>query len=164
VSPGTFEQNEALDPADERLLEELRGAAGRYDPPPARVMEAARSSLTWRTIDPELAALSFDSVVDQPANAVRSEGGPRLLTFEAPDLTVEVEVSAAGTKRQLVGQLTPSQRARIDIRHAGGITTVDTDDLGRFRADAIGAGPVSLSCHPTAPPSATPFVTEWISV
>jgi hypothetical protein len=162
VTPETFEQNEALDPEDERLLEELRRAAGRYDPPPAWVMDAARSSLTWRTIDAELAALSFDSAVDQPASAVRSEGGPRQLTFEAPGLNIEVEVSADGTRRQLVGQLTPSQLARIDIRHAGGITTVDTDDLGRFRADAISAGPVSLRCHPTAPLSATPFVTEWV--
>ena len=49
MSHEPFEQNDAPDPQDERLLEELRRAAGRYDPPPASVMEAARASLTWRT-------------------------------------------------------------------------------------------------------------------
>ena len=66
MTPGTFEQNEALDPEDERLLEELRRAAGRYDPPPAWVMEAARSSLTWRTIDAELAAHAVHELGGRP--------------------------------------------------------------------------------------------------
>lgn len=162
MSREAFDPNEALDPEDEQLLDELRGAAGRYDPPPASVMDAARSSLTWRTIDAELAALAFDSAVDRPAPTVRSAGGPRQLTFDAPGLSIEVEVSPAGTRRRLVGQLTPAQAARIDVRHAGGITTVDADALGRFRADGISAGPVSLRCHPTAPPSAPRFVTEWV--
>jgi hypothetical protein len=157
VSHEPFEQNDAPDPQDARLLEELRRAAGRYDPPPASVMEAARASLTWRSI-----ALAFDSAVDQPVGAVRSAGGPRQLAFDAPGLSIEVEVSLAGTSRQLIGQLTPPQPARIDIRHAGGITTVDTDALGRFRAVAISGGPVSLRCHPTASPSAPRFVTEWV--
>lgn len=162
MSHEPFEQNDAPDPQDARLLEELRRAAGRYDPPPASVMEAARASLTWRSIDAELAALAFDSAVDQPVSAVRSAGGPRQLAFDAPGLSIEVEVSLAGTSRQLTGQLTPPQPARIDIRHAGGITTVDTDALGRFRAAAINGGPVSLRCHPTAPLSAPRFVTEWV--
>jgi hypothetical protein len=162
VSYEPFEQNDAPDPQDARLLEELRRAAGRYDPPPTSVMEAARASLTWRTIDAELAALAFDSAVDQPVSAVRGADGPRQLTFDAPGLSIEVEVSSAGTRRRLTGQLTPPRRSRIDVRHAGGITTVDTDALGRFQADAISAGPVSLRCHPSTPPSAPRFVTEWV--
>jgi hypothetical protein len=162
VSHEPFEQNDAPDPQDARLLEELRRAAGRYDPPPASVVEAARASLTWRSIDAELAALAFDSAVDQPVGAVRSAGGPRQLAFDAPGLTVEVEVSLAGASRRLIGQLTPPLPARIEVRHAGGITTVDIDALGRFRADAISPGPVSLRCHPTAPPSAPRFATEWV--
>jgi hypothetical protein len=156
------ETPDLLGPEDEELLQELRAAARRFDPPPDAVLEAARASLTWRTIDAELAALEFDSVVDLATTAVRSSEGPRLLTFAAPGLSIEVEVSPIGPRRQLVGQLVPAQPARIDVRHAGGVTTVRADQLGRFGADAISAGPVSLRCHLGDSPSSLPVVTEWI--
>ena len=162
MSPDTNETPDLLGPGDEALLRELRAAARRFDPPPDSVLEAARGSLTWRTIDAELAALEFDSAVDQATTAVRGGEGPRLLTFAAPGLNIEVEVSPIGPRRQLVGQLVPAQPARIDVRHAGGVTTVRADQLGRFGADAISAGPVSLRCHLGDAPSSVPVVTEWI--
>jgi hypothetical protein len=162
MSRGTNETPELLGPEDEGLLQELRAAVRRFDPPPDSVLEVARASLTWRTIDAELAALEFDSAVDVAATAVRSSEGPRLLTFAAPGLSIEVEVSPIGPRRQLVGQLVPAQAARIDVRHAGGVTTVRADQLGRFGADAISAGPVSLRCHFGDAPSSPPVVTEWI--
>lgn len=162
MSRDTNEAPDLLGPEDEELLQELRAAARRFDPPPDSVLEAARASLTWRTIDAELAALEFDSVVDLATTAVRSSEGPRLLTFAAPGLSIEVEVSPIGARRQLVGQLVPAQPARIDVRHAGGVTTVRADQLGRFGADAISAGPVSLRCHLGDDPSSLPVVTEWI--
>jgi hypothetical protein len=162
MSRDTNETPNLLGPEDEELLQELRAAARRFDPPPDSVLDAARASLTWRTIDAELAALQFDSVVDLAATGVRSSEGPRLLTFAAPGLSIEVEVSPIGPRRQLVGQLVPAQPARIDVRHAGGVTTVQADHLGRFGADAISAGPVSLRCHLGDTPSSLPVVTEWI--
>ena len=60
-----------VNPADEQLLDGLRRAASQFDPPPPAVIEAARSSFTWRTIDAELAALVFDSGVDQPVTVLR---------------------------------------------------------------------------------------------
>ncbi len=162
MSPDTNKTPDLLGPENEGLLQELRAAARHFDPPPDSVLEAARASLTWRTIDAELAALEFDSAVDLAATAVRSSEGPRLLTFAAPGLNIEVEVSPIGPRRQLVGQLVPAQAARIDVRHAGGVTTVRADQLGRFGADAISAGPVSLRCHLGDAPSSPPVVTEWI--
>jgi hypothetical protein len=162
MGPDTNETPDLVGPGDEALLEELRGAAHRFDPPPPAVLEAARASLTWRTIDAELAALEFDSAVDQAAAAVRSGEGPRLLTFSAPGLNIEVEVSPLGPRRQLVGQLVPAQAARIEVRHAGGVTTVQADQLGRFGVDAVSAGPVSLRCHLATVPPSPPVVTEWI--
>ena len=108
MSPDTNETPDLLGPEDEALLQELRAAARRFDPPPDSVLEAARASLTWRTIDAELAALEFDSAVDLAATAVRGGEGPRLLTFAAPGLNIEVEVSPIGPRRQLVGQLVPA--------------------------------------------------------
>jgi hypothetical protein len=162
MSPDANETPDLVGPEDQALLEELRGAARRFDPPPPAVLEAARASLTWRTIDAELAVLEFDSAVDQAAAAVRSGEGPRLLTFSAPGLNIEVEVSPLGPRRQLVGQLVPAQAARIDVRHAGGVTTVQADQLGRFGVDAVSAGPVSLRCHLATVPPSPPVVTEWI--
>ena len=162
MSRDSNETPDLLDPEDEGLLQELRATARRLDPPPSSVLEAARASLTWRTIDAELAALEFDSAVDVAATAVRSGEGPRLLTFSAPGLSIEVEVSPIGPRRQLVGQLVPAQPARIDVRHAGGVTTVQADRLGRFGVDAVSAGPVSLRCHLGDVPSGVPVVTEWI--
>jgi hypothetical protein len=165
MSRDSNETPDLLTPEDEGLLQELRAAARRFDPPPDSVLEAARASFTWRTIDAELAALEFDSAVDlAAATTVRSSEGPRLLTFAAPGLNIEVEVSAIGPRRQLVGQLVPGQPARIDVRHAGGVTTVRADELGRFGADAISAGPVSLRCHLGDTPASLPVVTEWIAL
>jgi hypothetical protein len=149
---------------DEGLLAELRGAAARFDAPPAAVLDAARASLTWRTIDAELAALAFDSAVDRAATPVRSGDGPRLLSFNAPGLTVDLEVSPVGPRRHLVGQLVPPQRARVDVRHRDGITSVDADELGRFTATSISAGPVSLRCHLAGSPSGPAVVTEWLAI
>ena len=85
-----------VNPADAQLLDELRRAASQFDPPPPTVVEAARSSFTWRTIDAELAALVFDSGVDQPVTALRGGEGPRLMTFSSSGLDIEVEVINLG--------------------------------------------------------------------
>ncbi len=152
----------------DRLLLELRAVASRVDPVPAAVIEAAVASFTWRTIDAELARIVFDSTVDHEALAVvRGAAEPRLLTFEAPGLSVEVEVAAIGPRRRLVGQLIPPQRARIEVRHAGGTVTVDADELGRFHAAEVSAGLVSLRCDLSgltaeASPAAATVVTDWI--
>ena len=67
-----------------------------------------------------------------------------------------------GSRRQLVGQLVPPQAAEIEVRHAAGTTTIQADQLGRFHADAIGSGPVSLRCRLAAAPPGPPVVTEWV--
>lgn len=136
---------------DDRLIAELRTLASRIDPQPAVLAEFARAALGWRTLDAELAVLTYDSAADDSlVDAVRgATRAPRLLTFDLDEVTVEVEVQieAQGTLRRLLGQIVPMQRARIDIRHADGITTVQADELGRFGADELVPGPVSLRCH-----------------
>lgn len=146
---------------DEPLVEELRRVVELADPVPARVLEAARGSFSWRTIDAELAELAYDSAVAAGGEAlVRSAGGGRVLTFESPGLSVEVEVTPSGSGRRLVGQLVPPQPAAIEIRHAAGTLAVDADELGRFAADGIPGGPVSLVCRPA---DGSPAVaTGWL--
>ncbi|MGN6333666.1 MAG: hypothetical protein ACTHOD_18780 [Motilibacteraceae bacterium] len=147
-------------PADE-LLVLLADAAALADPVPEAVLGAARAALGWRTLDAELAALVEDSA-ERPLAGVRGDG-PRLLTFEADDTAVVVEVSAVGGARRLLGQLVEPRSARIEVRHPGGTTTVDADDLGRFTAGQIPAGPVSIVCR-FGPPSARVVATTWVTL
>ena len=48
-------------PDDDALLAALRRIPRHADPVPGPVLEAARGSFTWRTIDAELAELAYDS-------------------------------------------------------------------------------------------------------
>jgi hypothetical protein len=142
---------------DEQLLTELRSALVDVDPVPDGVTAAARDAFGWRTLDAELAALSYDSLLDDKVLAgVRSDGdAARLLTFESPALTVEVEVGSG----RIIGQLVPPQAGEVEVRHAGGSMTVAADAVGRFVANGVPAGPVSLRCRTT---DAAAVVTDWI--
>ena len=76
----------------EDLLAELRVAGLVVDPVPERVTFAAKASLAWRTIDAELAELTYDSVLDDDRlSLVRGATAARMLTFSAGELTVDVE-------------------------------------------------------------------------
>jgi hypothetical protein len=142
------------------LLSQLRATIAAADPVPENVLAAARGSLTWLNVDAELAALVEDSALN-PLAGVRGEG-PRLLTFEAPDLTVVVEVTVIGRMRRLLGQLISSSAAVVELRHPGGSQPIEADDLGRFSVDELPAGPVSFSCR--FADRVSPVVTTWVTV
>ena len=146
----------------EELMGRLRTLGRRMDPTPPSVTAAARAAFEWRTLDAELAELTYDSWVDARELAgVRSSGGPRQLTFEAPGVTVEVEVEVEGGAPRLVGQVVPAHPGTVELRHRAGVTTLTVDDLGRFAARHLPAGPVSLRCTAVA---ASPVETEWVAV
>jgi hypothetical protein len=84
---------EHLSPEDLELLAVLGEVWEQIDPVPAVVLEAARGAFAWRDVDAELAELILDSRLEE--TAVRSLDGPRMLTFAADEVTVEVEVSVA---------------------------------------------------------------------
>jgi len=153
------------EPDDARLEEELRELAARLEPVPDRLVQAALDAYAWRTIDAELAELAFDSLADQDeAPLVRGQLQERLLSFRASGLTIEVEVTAAGPARRLIGQLVPPQRAEVEIRHLDEVVTIATDEFGRFVADRMPAGPVSLRFGPIPGEGRSAVVTEWIPI
>jgi hypothetical protein len=152
------------DAQDMRLEEELRNIARRFDPVPASVTRAALDSFAWRTVDAELARLVFDSRVDEPA-LLRGDQDPRMLTFQTPAVTIEVQLTATRDGYDIEGEVDPPVPATVDIRHAGGVHNLRTDDAGRFRAVAVPAGPVSLRCHLTGGDGGeVAVVTEWVPV
>jgi len=146
---------------DEILMGELRAAARHADPVPEESVVAARAAIAWRTVDAELAELAYDSLLDdRPLAGIRGVATPRLLTFEAAGLTLEVEAVAEGPERRLLGQLVPPQPGRIEVRHRGGSLTVEADGMGRFAAAGLRSGPVSLRCDPGAAGAGAVY-TDW---
>ncbi len=149
-------------PDDDELEEELRRAERLLDPVPARLMRGAVDMFAWRTIDAELAALAFDSVDAQSAAAVRGSDQPRLLTFQAGERSIELELTGTAAERGVTGRLIPAQQAEIEIRLGDQRLTATADALGRFAVTAAGSGPISLRFRPGGSAS-WQIVTEWIS-
>ncbi|WP_328884248.1 hypothetical protein [Streptomyces sp. NBC_00299] len=138
----------------ELLEEELRQAAAILDPVPAQLRQLAVEAFALHDLDARIAELTFDSVVD--AIPVRGATDvPRMLTFRAGEVTVDVEVTAQG----LMGQVLPPQQARIEVL-AGPQTAipVEADDMGRFTSDAPPNGPFALRLRT----GAEVVVTEWL--
>jgi hypothetical protein len=148
----------------QRLWRVLAEVVGAVDPVPPEILQSGRDSFAWRTVDAELAALTYDSSSEPAAAAVvRGSEAPRQLTFEAPELTVGVEVTVLGARRRLIGQLVPAQQGLVTVRHQeGSMAPVEADELGRFRADDVPAGLSSLRCQLGGSEEGTAVVTDWI--
>jgi len=155
-----------MTPTDDDILDELSRALRAIDPIPDRVQTAARAAIEWRTIDAELAELVSDSVVDEPLLAVRGTAQPRMLTFEAGDLTIELEAEPGDEDGlRLVGQLVPPHAAQIVVRHGDELVATTADERGRFVADGVQAGRLSLRCRLDAKAGEGRLVeTAWLSI
>jgi hypothetical protein len=145
---------------DIALLARLGELFDEIDPVPDAVLAAARGSFTWRTVDAELAELQDDSALT-PLAGIRGHGDSRLLTFEAPAVTVVVEVTEVGDERHLVGQVVPAGPQQVEIRHAQVTVAAAVDQVGRFTVDHVPCGPISIAC---ACEDGTPTVTSWVSI
>jgi hypothetical protein len=153
---------------DEGLLTALGGMLSPHETPPGWLLDLAKGSYALRAIDTELAALTSDSELDTTVSLLRAGSAPRLIVFEAGDLTVEIEVrpgNRAG-QWQLIGQLIPAGPARIQLRRAAGAEPaepawVDADERGRFAVDDLAGGPLSLTCVREGRRAVT---TAWITI
>ncbi|MFF0342625.1 hypothetical protein [Kribbella sp. NPDC004875] len=151
-----------LDPEwndDEKLIEALRDALASAGEVPESFVEAGKAAFAWRTIDAELAALTYDSAWDSlDALAIRSESAIlRSLTFASDGWTVEVEL----TPDAVLGQLDPPESGTVTVRGAGGgLPTAEIDDLGFFVLRPPPTVPYRLTCT-TA--SGTTILTGWIT-
>ncbi|MGW3356271.1 hypothetical protein ACWDFL_12710 [Streptomyces bungoensis] len=136
------------------LEEELRQAAAVLDPVPPELRRIAMGAYALHDLDAEIAELTFDSLVDAlPVRGVPQ--APRMLTFRAGELTVDVEVTEEG----LIGQVLPPQPARIEV--LGGPQTalpVAVDTLGRFTSGRTPTGPFALRLRT----GGAVVVTEWL--
>jgi hypothetical protein len=150
-----------LHPDDEALLQRLGRIAREVDPVPELVLEAGRAAFLLRRLDAELAELVADSLADVRGDPVGVRGGSgRLLSFEAGDSLLELEVTEQHGSAHLVGQVVgvPLEGARLVVETAAGEQDVEVDATGTFRTD-VAAGRFRL--HLTAP-GRTPITTAWV--
>ncbi|HET8738789.1 MAG TPA: hypothetical protein VFO17_03545 [Acidimicrobiia bacterium] len=127
---------------DEKVLEALGRGLEQSDPVPEDVIEFAKASYTWRDIDAELAELEFDSVDQEAPNGVRSSATARLISFQAGQWMLDIEFDP--TSGRLMGAISPQTRYTVDVHSAGGFFTTESDDLGRFQAEGVVSGPLSM--------------------
>jgi hypothetical protein len=123
------------------------------------------SSGSLRSVDDELAVLVYDSsTAAEPLAGVRGNAEPgcsRQLTFQGPDLLIEVEVDGSG--REMTCQIVPPQRVSLEVRHNGGTVDLGVDDFGTFHVPELPGSTFSLRCLPLTS-EAEPTVTSWITV
>jgi len=139
---------------EEQLIGVLEEALNAERSTPREVLEAGRVAWAWRTIDAELAVLTYDSA----AGTRGKPRSPRALTFAWDDLTIELDV----TRDALVGQVTPARAGesvvvRIGTEEAAFATT---DELGIFALRPAPAVPFRLLVHAM---DGTAVLTGWVS-
>jgi hypothetical protein len=147
--------------SDDELLAELREIAAETDPVPERLLDAARMAFELRDLDAMLAQLVHDSAVDAPAMAIRGGGAERILSFAVRALAVECQITARGSRRDLLGQLVGGRAEEMDVQVTGSVTTVPVNDAGRFSVRGLPAGPFRLRCRLA---DGTGLVTSWAAL
>lgn len=125
---------------EERLLSLLRRGLDQSDASPADVTEFAKAALSWRTIDADLAQLSYDSIDD--STSVRGVATSRMLAFESGELTIDLEHEPLSG--HLIGQLDPAGRMAIELHVLDTVFVTESDELGRFSFEGIQSGPFAL--------------------
>jgi hypothetical protein len=149
------------DPADDELIGHLRRIAARADPVPEALYGAARAAFGLRELDVRVAELVRDSAVGASATAVRGLGA-RLLSFEAADVVIECEVTARGSRRDIIGQLIGALAAAVQAQVAGAAAVdVRADEHGRFAVSDLPAGLFRLRCSLA---DGTTLMTSWTTV
>ena len=155
--------DEALtDSQVDALLDRLREVSALRDPVPAVLLSNASAALEFRDLDTALAALVADSDdVNGGLALVRGPQGPRLLTFEASEVVVEVQVSpAAAATRQLEGHVDGARGWELSLQHQNGVTSVRPDEHGRFSVPEVPAGRMRLSLRE----GDRSVTTAWVTV
>lgn len=139
---------------DDRLLAELGEAHRLAAAVPAGVIAAGRAAFAWRTVDAELAALTYDSVGAGLVGTRAELATLRALTYATRELTIELELTSEG----LLGQLIPAQPGQVQLHgQDGSVRTADIDELGWF---AIRPAPSGM-CRLRLRTADTTVLTEW---
>ncbi|HEU4424951.1 MAG TPA: hypothetical protein VFR67_20680 [Pilimelia sp.] len=145
---------------DEQLLASLTAALRAGSEVPREFVETGKAAYAWHNIDAELAALTYDSDLDELALAAVTRAQPaplRALTFASAELTIELEV----TPDALLGQIVPAQAGRVTAHlQSGQLRSEAVDEMGAFVFRPMPAGPFRLRYRAG---SGADIVTGWIT-
>jgi hypothetical protein len=133
---------ESSQQSEDRVMSLLRRGLDESDPVPVDVVDFAKAALAWRSIDAELAELSYDSSHEQTPAGVRSTSTARMLSFETGDWLADLEYSPATGR--LMGQVEPARIMTVELHLGGGVVATEADELGRFVFDGVLPGPIAL--------------------
>lgn len=148
-----------IEDQDEELLTALREAAAQADPVPDLVLRSARSALSTRDVDAELAELTLDS--SQLAGVVRAEGDDvRLLSFETPQVSIELQVEYVQSRVALRGLVAGASGEAV-VEVAGERHTCPIDEEGWFTATGLPRGATRVRVTAA---DGTAVTTSWASL
>jgi hypothetical protein len=123
---------------------------------PAAVVDRAKAALQ-RKAEGELAALVFDSALDDPAHR-----GPRVLDFEHPAVRVRLLLSTTPGGCTLEGTAVP-EPLRAELEPEGGeLAIAETVTGGRFVFQVVPPGLVRVRL--VGPAGSQPVHTDWVRV
>lgn len=152
---------------EEQLLADLRRIAARVDPVPPLVVESARAALSLRRLDAELLDLVRDSAEDRGGLlTVRGHSDVRMVSFEFPPVTVEVQITEQPSGSDLVAHVSGIElgKAQVETRAQTASRSdrrdLDTDD-GTLVVERIPSGLVRL--HLSAADGRL-YATSWVRI
>jgi hypothetical protein len=146
--------------SDDELMDRLRRIANEVDAPPDLVAESARAAFATRRLDDELAELLHDSDVTASAGTRGAEPGPRLLSFESGEVSLELQIEDAGDRLVLRG-LVIGAVGDVEVETATtGSHPAAVDENGWFRVDALPAERLRVRVRTTSGQAVT---TGWIA-
>jgi hypothetical protein len=142
---------------DASLIAALRSGLDESDPVPGDVTAFAKAAYTWRDIDAELASLDFDSAESGQEAGVRSSATARMISFQAGQWMLDIEFDEVAGR--LLGVISPEAPFRVDLHTSGAFFTTESDPSGRFQAEGVSRGPLSLVLRFT---SGLVVKTQWV--
>lgn len=145
---------------DELLMARLRQIAEVVDDPPPLLDMLARSALASRRLDGELAELVGDSAWDPGALVRAADDGVRLLSFETPSVSVELQLEELEGRLILRGLVSgASGNAIVDT--TAGSQTAPIDAQGWFSVNDLPRGAVRVRLQAL---DSTIVTTSWVWV
>ncbi|MGH3929666.1 MAG: hypothetical protein ACRDTF_06780 [Pseudonocardiaceae bacterium] len=145
---------------EQELFARLARIADEIDPVPELCYELGRAAFELRRLDSELAELVRDSAVETESMAgVRGELNVRLLSFEAADICIDLQVVPQAERRSLLGQVA-GVVAQVRVESAEGVVPVTVDPHGRFQVEDLPAGRLRLQVDSDG----TTCVTSWVTI
>lgn len=152
---------------EERILADLRRIAARVDPVPSLVVESARAALSLRRLDAELLDVVRDSAEDRRSLlTVRGDADVRMVSFEFPPVTVEVQVTDRHGWCDLVAHVSGIELAAAQVEAQSQVASdsdrrdLDTDD-GTLVVERLPTGLVRLQLTAV---DGRLYATSWIRI